>query len=61
VGSIAQGTDGRFDDVLRGWKIGLANAQIDDVAPFIGQFSRAAQDAKGILFANAREGRVHKE
>jgi len=54
--AVTQRFDGRFDDVLRGAKVGLADAEIDDVLALLRQRSCAGQNGKGILLAEAIEG-----
>ena len=50
---VAQRLDRRLDDMRRGREIGLADAQVDDVAPLRRQRIGAGQDGKGIFFPDA--------
>ena len=54
--AVAQSLDGRLDDMRRRFKIGLADAEIDDVAPLALQFSRPRQHGEGVLLADALKG-----
>ena len=54
--AVAQSFDGRLDDMRRRFEIGLADAEIDDVAPLALQFSRPRQHGEGVLLADALKG-----
>ena len=54
--AVAQSLDGRLDDMRRRFEIGLADAEIDDVAPLALQFSRPRQHGEGVFLADALKG-----
>ena len=54
--AVAQSFDSRLDDMRRRFEIGLADAEIDDVAPLALQFSRPRQHRKGVFLADALKG-----
>ena len=54
--AVAQSFDGRLDDMRRRFEIGLADAEIDDVAPLALQFSRPRQHGEGVFLADALKG-----
>ena len=54
--AVAQSFDRRLDDMGRRFEIGLADAEIDDVAPLALQFRRPRQHGEGVLLADALEG-----
>ena len=56
--AVAQRLDGGLDDMGRGFEIGLADAEIDDVAPLALQFGRPRQHGEGVLLADALEGGI---
>ena len=51
--AVAQRLDRRFDDMGRGFEIGLADAEVDDVPPLGRQLGGARQHRKGVLVAEA--------
>ena len=55
--AVAQRLDGGLDDVLGRAEIGLADAEIDDVAALGGELGRPRQHREGVLLADAVEGR----
>ena len=57
VVSVGEGLDRRRDDVIGRRKIRLADAEIDDVAPGSGKFSRPRQHGEGVFLANPVKGR----
>ena len=59
--AVAQRLDGRLDDMRRRFEIGLADAEIDDVAPLALQFGRSRQDGEGVLLADALKGGIDGE
>ncbi len=54
--AVAQSLDGRLDDMGRRFEVGLADAEIDDVAPLALQFSRSRQHREGVFLADALKG-----
>ena len=56
--AVAQRLDRRFDDVRGRFEIRLADAEIDDVAPFALQFGRLREHRESVLLAHAREGGI---
>ena len=57
VKAIAQSLDRRLDDMGRRFEIGLADAEIDDVAPLRRERGRAGEHRECVLFADAVERR----
>jgi antitoxin HicB len=57
VMAVAQRFHGGFDDMLGRAEIRLADAEIDDIAALGCQFGGARQNRKGVLLADAIEGR----
>ena len=55
VGAVAQGLHAGLDDVFRRAEVGLADAEIDDVVAFGGEFLGAGQHLEGALGAEAGE------
>ena len=55
VVALAQRLDRRLDDEVRGAEIGLADAEIDDVAPLPDQLIGAGEHREGIFLADAVE------
>ena len=53
--AVAQRLDPCLHDVVGRAEIGLADAEIDDVAPFGGEFLRAGKDDEGGFRAKARQ------
>ena len=56
VMAVAQRLDRGFNDEIGRAEIGLADAEIDDIAPLGGERVGARQHRKGILLSNAIEG-----
>ena len=56
--AVAQRLDGGLDDMGRRFEIGLADAEIDDVAPLALQFGRPRQHGEGVLLADALKGGI---
>src|SRR5580698_8612011 len=54
--AVAQSFDSGLDDMRRRFEIGLADAEIDDVAPLALQFSRPRQHGEGVFLADALKG-----
>ena len=54
--AVAQRLDGGLDDMGRRFEIGLADAEIDDVAPLALQLGRPRQHGEGVLLADALKG-----
>src|SRR5580700_4046314 len=54
--AIAQGLDRRLDDEIRRAEIGLADAEIDDVAALRHEQHRPRQHGEGVLLADPIEG-----
>ena len=54
--AVAQRLDRRLDDMGRGFEIGLADAEVDDVAPLALQLRRLGENGEGVFLADAREG-----
>src|SRR5271170_6796542 len=54
--AVAQRFDRRLDDEIRRAEVGLADAEIDDVAAGGDKMHGARQHGKGVLFADAVEG-----
>ena len=54
--AVAQSFDGGLDDMRRRFEIGLADAEIDDVAPLALQFGRPRQHGEGVFLADALKG-----
>ncbi len=54
--AVAERFDRRLDDMGRGFEIGLANAEIDDVAPLTLQFRRPRQHGERVFLADAVKG-----
>ena len=54
--AVAQSLDRRIDDMGRGRKIGLPDAQIDDVAALAGEVRGPGEDGEGILLADTGKG-----
>src|SRR6185437_9709230 len=44
----------------RGFEIGLADAEIDDVAPLALEFGRPGQHGEGVLLPHTREGGIDR-
>ena len=57
VMAVAQRLDRRLDDVLGRAEVGLADAEIDDVAALRGERIGARQHGEGVFLADAVEGR----
>ena len=57
VMAVAQRLDGRLDDELGSAEIGLADAEVDDVAALRGKLGGARQHGEGVLLADAIERR----
>ena len=55
VFAVAQRFDRRFDDVIRGFEIGLADAEVEEVAPLALQPRRFVEHRESVLVAEARE------
>jgi hypothetical protein len=53
--AVAQRLDGGLDDVLGRLEVGLADAEVDDVAPFGGESRRASEHGEGILLSETVE------
>jgi len=53
--AVAQRLGRRLDDMLGGAEIGLADTQIDDVAPLGRQGGGPGQDGEGVLLADTIE------
>src|SRR6185437_5988419 len=47
--AVAQRFYGGLDDMGRGFEIGLADAEIDDIAPLALEFGRPRQHGEGVL------------
>jgi hypothetical protein len=62
---VAQRLHRSFDDVVRCAEIGLADAEIDDVASLRGQRVGAGKHCEGVLLADAIEAadgrKAHRE
>ena len=56
--AVAQRLDGGLDDMGRRFEIGLADAEIDDVAPLALQFGGPRQHGEGVLLADALKGGI---
>jgi len=56
VMAVAQGLDRCLDDMGRGRKIGLPDAQIDDVTALAGKVRGTGEDGEGILLADTGKG-----
>ena len=56
VMAVAQRLHGRLDDEIRRAEIGLADAEIDDVAALRRKLRGAREHRKGVLFADAVKG-----
>ena len=56
VMAVAQRLDGGFDDEIGRAKIGLADAEIDDVTALSHEMHGARQHRKGVLLADPVEG-----
>ena len=56
VMAVTQRLHRRLDDEIRRAEIGLADAEIDDVAALRGKLRGAREHRKGVLFADAIEG-----
>ena len=56
--AVAQRLDGGLDDMGRRFEIGLADAEIDDVAPLTLQFGRLRQHREGVFLADALKGGI---
>ena len=54
--AVAQRLDRRLDDMGRGFEIGLADAEVDDVAPLPLQLGGAGEHRESVLIAEARKG-----
>ena len=54
--AVAQRLDRRLDDVRRGFEVGLADAEVDDVATLALQRRRASENREGVFVAEARKG-----
>ena len=57
VMAVAQRLDRRLDNEIRRAEIGLADAEIDDVAALRGKLHRAREHGEGVFLADAIEGR----
>ena len=53
--AVAQRLDRGLDDMRRRFEIGLADAEIDDVAPLALQLGRLGEHREGVFLADARE------
>ena len=53
--AVAQRLDRRLDDVRRGFEVGLADAEVDDVAALALQFGGFGEHREGVLVAQARK------
>ena len=53
VVAVAQRLDGRLDDEIRRAEIGLADAEIDDVAALGGERRGAGEHREGVFLADA--------
>ena len=53
--AVAQRLDRGLDDMGGGFEIGLADAEVDDVAPLALQLRRLGEHREGVLFADARK------
>jgi hypothetical protein len=58
---VAQRLHGGLDDVLGRAEIGLADAEIDDVAALGGELGRPGEDGEGILLADRSSRRCLKQ
>ena len=56
--AVVQRLDGGLDDMGRGFEVGLADAEVDDVAPLRLQGRGLRQHREGVLLADAFECRV---
>ena len=56
--AVAQRLNRRLDDMRRRFEIGLADSEIDDVAPLALQFSRPRQHGEGVLLPDARKSGI---
>ena len=54
--AVAQRLDRRLDDMVGGAEVGLADAEIDDVAALRGQRGGAGEHGEGVLLADPVEG-----
>jgi hypothetical protein len=54
--AVAQRFDSGFDDMRGRFEIGLADAEIDDVAPLALQLGRPRQHGEGVLLAYSLKG-----
>jgi hypothetical protein len=54
--AVPQSLDSGLDNMRRGCEIGLADAQIDDVAALALQFRRPRQHSEGVFLADAIKG-----
>ena len=55
VMAVLQRFRGRLDDIAGCWKVGLTDAEIDDVLPCVFQLLRACEDIEGGLGAKPIE------